>query len=500
MNRPKTGEVEQRSAPEAAPKLVGNTLVGWIPYAVESRSFGNWSEEIAPGAFAKADRSDLVCTLQHNLERVLGRHPDTLTVEERDDGIEWQVDLPDSPLGHDVREAVKRKDLAATSWRMVVGKDRWQGTKRIVEEVRSWKDVAIVANPSYPSAAAEIRSAPEGAEGSTVKVEDRSTGEGKPPEGEGRLRVEQRTGGGAGTTPEERVLTAMAGVAPGEKRDLDHTTAAEVEPDDLRTVLLDQLRESSVMLATGMQTITTDKKSIHWPTLVGDMTAAWYDELEAIGESDPDFDEWEIPVANLKALVRASAEALEDSDPDLLRLLLSHINLILSDKVDTELLTGNDAKGFKGLLNVASTQTMSGASVADWDSIIKATGLLMEAKIPPPYAVLMHPRVATAYDLLKELTTGSNVALGRPAGVPPIFVTSKLPITGTTPAFKTQTVVFAPKQCMVVWRRQATVEVDRSEEFSKDAVLVRGKLRMGLGVRFPESIVTLTNVPAPVIA
>jgi HK97 family phage major capsid protein len=499
VKRPQTGDVEQRSAPpEAAPTINGNTLCGVIPYGVESRDFGGWSEVIAPGAFAQADRSELVATLQHDLARVLGRHPGTVEVEERADGMAWQVDLPGGPLGQDVKEAVNRGDLRATSWRMRVGKDHWEGTKRIVDEVRSWLDVALVANPSYPSAAAEIRSAPEGREGDTVKVEDRST-EGTPPAGgTGQLRVEQRTGGGDASTPESRVLDAMRGVSPGEMRDLTHATATEVEPDDLRTVLLDKLREASVMLRTGLATVTTDKRTIHWPTLDSDATAAWLNELEDIPESDPGFDEFEVSVKNLKALVRASAEALEDSDPDLLRLVLDHLNMILSDKLDNDLLNGSDAKGIVGLLGLSGVQTFaSPATLTDWDPLIKASWLLAEANVPGPYVTLMHPRVAASLSLLKE-QTGSNVNLIRPEGVPPIFITNKLPLTATP--FKSSVLVYAPAQSLVVWRRTATVEVDRSEEFSKDAVLVRGKLRVGFATRFPQSVVKITAVPSPVIA
>ena len=59
---------------------------------------------------------------------------------------------------------------------------------------------------------------------------------------------------------------------------------------------------------------------------------------------------------------------------------------------------------------------------------------------------------------------------------------------------------YAPAQQMIVLRRQVTVEVDRSQEFTKDAVLVRGRYRLGLGIPSPQTIVKLTNVDAPVIS
>jgi hypothetical protein len=85
----------------------------------------------------------------------------------------------------------------------------------------------------------------------------------------------------------------------------------------------------------------------------------------------------------------------------------------------------------------------------------------------------MGPRPALTLALTNE-ATDSNAYLSVPSGVPLVFNSFWLPVTGTTP--KTQIVVFAPSQVTVVVRRDITVEVDRSQEFSKDTVLVRGKL------------------------
>jgi hypothetical protein len=79
-------------------------------------------------------------------------------------------------------------------------------------------------------------------------------------------------------------------------------SAAPVEPDDLRTVLIDALRERSVVIASGVPVVPTDKKAVQFPMLTGDVTAAFFDELEEITPSDPDFDEFVVPVKALKAL------------------------------------------------------------------------------------------------------------------------------------------------------------------------------------------------------
>jgi HK97 family phage prohead protease len=160
--RPKPGAVEDRSAPEAgAPIVDGRKLRGLIPYGVESREMpGGWREVIDPGALANADLSDLIATREHDRARLLGRHPMTLTTEDRDDGFAWAVELPQSPVGEDVRVAIERGDLRASSWRQVVARDYWNGDVRHVAEISHLLDVTVTAAPAYAAAAAELRSQP----------------------------------------------------------------------------------------------------------------------------------------------------------------------------------------------------------------------------------------------------------------------------------------------------------------------------------------------------
>jgi hypothetical protein len=104
--------------------------------------------------------------------------------------------------------------------------------------------------------------------------------------------------------------------------------------------------------------------------------------------------------------------------------------------------------------------------------------------------MIAHPRALTGLALAKE-RSGSNVSLPVPEGVPPRFATSQLAVTtGTSTAF-----VYAPGLIGLVRRRDITIEVDRSQEFTTDAVLVRGKLRSAPAFPYPQAIVKLTNVP-----
>lgn len=493
-DRPVPGQVEARSAVEA-PTIEGRRLRGVVPYGIESRDLGGWREVIEPGALADARMEDLVATVDH-AGVPLGRFPGTLEVEHAGDGLRWAVTLPESRS--DVREAVERGDLRSASWRMIVKRDEWRGGVRHVHEIAELRDVSVVTNPAY-EARAEYRSAPETTpppERGATEEEAIVPPEEKTPAG-GGLRIEDRSASTAGT-PESRILDAIASVPPGEMRDLTHATAAPVEPDDIRTVLIEKFREMSVVAASGVPIIPTDKKAVKFPVLTGDVDVAFYDELEEITPSDPALDDFEVPVKALKALVRTSSEAAEDSEPDLLQLLADNLNVAMALKGDRELVAGNDAKGFKGLLNVVGTTSIAVGGALSWDHVIKAVGLLVEANVPGPYAVMMGPRPAVALDLMKE-SPGSNKYVGRPDGIPPVYSTGWLPVTGgASPT--TSAVVYAPAQQMIVLRRTVTVEIDRSQEFSRDAILARGRYRLGFGVPHPQSIVKLTGIAAPAIA
>lgn len=160
-SRPSTGEVEERTAPTVTPTLDGRRLRGRIPYGLQSRDLGGWREVIEPTALRNTNLDDLIATREHDRSVLLGRYPTTLTVEDRSDGFAWAAELPDSPAGEDVRVAVERGDLRSTSWRMVVGRDRWVGNVRHVEAIDELRDVTVTAAPAYDAAAAELRERPE---------------------------------------------------------------------------------------------------------------------------------------------------------------------------------------------------------------------------------------------------------------------------------------------------------------------------------------------------
>ena len=68
--------------------------------------------------------------------------------------------MPDSPLGENVREAVRRKDIDGASFRFQVGEESWDGDLRTVQSVKQLKDVTVATFGAYPAASVELRTRP----------------------------------------------------------------------------------------------------------------------------------------------------------------------------------------------------------------------------------------------------------------------------------------------------------------------------------------------------
>lgn len=483
------GESRTITAPAQDLHTEGRTLRGFAAlYGIDSfpmhdRSRGRFVETIQRGAFADAlaGEPDVVLTLNHDESRVLARTTSgTLRVRDEERGLAFEADLGDGPTAQDVREMVRRGDLSGCSFRFELGDDgeTWAGERRTLTRVAHLHDLSLATVPAYGGARVELRS--------------------QPPAERGRLRVEDRTASSGGRPLESRIIDAVRSVGRQESRALTHAGTDPIQPDDLRRQLIDRLRERSVVIASGVPVLATDRKAVKAPLLTGDVEADWYDELQPITPSDPAFAEFELPVKGIKSLTIASNESIDDSDPSELQAVLDSHRTTLALLGDREMMAGKitSGKGVDGLLNLAGAQTLAIDGPLSWDDIVKATALLADAFVPGPFAVYTPGRAILALDTQKAEAT-SNLYAGRPVGLPPIWTTSWLPITTTT--FKTTVIVAAPAMLTAVVRSAVGVEVDRSIGFDEDATHIRGRYRLGFGAAHPQAIVRLTGVDAPAI-
>ena len=99
----------------------------------ESRDLGGFTEVIEPTALeGVVPKSDVLCLLNHNEDKgVLARCKfgvGSLTLEVDDIGLRYSFEAPNTNLGDELLEGLKRGDINASSFAFKVGEDRW--TKR----------------------------------------------------------------------------------------------------------------------------------------------------------------------------------------------------------------------------------------------------------------------------------------------------------------------------------------------------------------------------------
>jgi HK97 family phage prohead protease len=118
-----------------------------------------FTERIAPGAFRRSlrSRNDIKLLWNHDTGSVLGStRAATLSLTEDSYGLKVRAELPNTTLGRDTAELLRRGDVDSMSFGFSVpaGGDDWSsdGTERTLRSVRL-HEVSIVAFPAYSATA-----------------------------------------------------------------------------------------------------------------------------------------------------------------------------------------------------------------------------------------------------------------------------------------------------------------------------------------------------------
>ncbi|QSB48772.1 HK97 family phage prohead protease [Parageobacillus toebii] len=160
---------------EAGEEEGTRTIKGAIKYNTESQVMRDWwgdkfVEEIAAGAFDESLRTRGVVGLwSHDTSKVLGSTKSgTLRLESTEKELRFELDLPNTTVGNDAWEMIKRGDVDGVSFGMRVTKDKWSQIERNGEKIykRSILDAELyeispVAFPAYPANEVSVRSLDE---------------------------------------------------------------------------------------------------------------------------------------------------------------------------------------------------------------------------------------------------------------------------------------------------------------------------------------------------
>lgn len=141
--------------------------VGAVFYDGTARTeFSPWDglvERIDAKAFdrALADGDDVRGLFNHEPDNILGRvAAGTMRLAKQSDGLAYEIDVPDSPIGKTVREAIRRGDVSGSSFSFIVTDQEFSkedGTDvRTITGVELW-DVGPVTFPAYEATSAGLR-------------------------------------------------------------------------------------------------------------------------------------------------------------------------------------------------------------------------------------------------------------------------------------------------------------------------------------------------------
>lgn len=128
---------------------------------------GEGYERLSRSAFdhvLSSGDTDVRALFNHDPNRLLGRQSaGTLKLDTDDDGLVFEVDLPDTSYARDIRELAKRGDLDGASFAWVPGKatpdTAPDGKRRMTHtEVSRLIDVSVVTFPAYQGTDVALRS------------------------------------------------------------------------------------------------------------------------------------------------------------------------------------------------------------------------------------------------------------------------------------------------------------------------------------------------------
>jgi HK97 family phage prohead protease len=145
------------------------TIAGLIPYNSKSVDLGNFTEQIAAGAFAdalKAD-ADILCLRDHDQSHLLGRTKSkTMTLTDSPEGLRYSCILPNTSHAADLAESIGRGDIDSASFGFIChsGGDTWAAdgagkALRTLNKVELF-EISPCSFAAYPASSASMRSCP----------------------------------------------------------------------------------------------------------------------------------------------------------------------------------------------------------------------------------------------------------------------------------------------------------------------------------------------------
>ncbi len=213
-----------------------------VVFNSESVDLGGFREVILPTAITQGliERSDVFMVFQHDMDKVLARSRNgegSLKLTLYDHGLRFAFDAPNTDLGNEVLEYLRRGDVGECSFAFALDPndkeaDVWEKREdgsilRTINRIAGLYDCSIVWNAAYPQTSVSARSLEKieelRADEDKPNPEDEEKpveGEEKPVEGEDTPNEDNTPAEGEDTNPEEDLTPAE-----------EEPTSSEDEPE-----------------------------------------------------------------------------------------------------------------------------------------------------------------------------------------------------------------------------------------------------------------------------
>lgn len=133
----------------------------------ESRDLGGFIEIIDPTSLdGVIEKSDILCLLNHNEDKgVLARSKfgiGSLSLSVDDTGLKYRFEAPDTALGNELLEGLKRGDISTSSFAFTIDSDKWEKRTdgkylRRITKFKELFDVSPVYKEAYPDTSVACR-------------------------------------------------------------------------------------------------------------------------------------------------------------------------------------------------------------------------------------------------------------------------------------------------------------------------------------------------------
>lgn len=148
--------------------ITGNRLAGYAAVYSSPTDIGPYYEQLAPTAFRSVLGSpdlDVVGLFNHDPSMLLARTRNgSLSLSSDSTGLAFELDIPDTTVGHDVRAMIEAELITGCSFAFVPDQQEWTSHEgrdlRTHTSVGRLLDVSVVTLPAYEATSVALRSKP----------------------------------------------------------------------------------------------------------------------------------------------------------------------------------------------------------------------------------------------------------------------------------------------------------------------------------------------------